>query len=1273
MFLTGDDKLIELPSDLSLEEAVRLEFEGKAAEKKLGKAPQPKPVPDVRKLSKKEEKSKPKAAGKGAKGARGAGKAGRKFRGGASPVLKGVGAGKVAQYLAAKAGPVLLRGFAKVQKLRQNEQTHDNAGEKLTQTEKAVVIPVSEGQSKSNAGQVTGVSDRPAPVVDENKGKQKLQEKLAENMPTSVEAVDNFKRDKKGQHTGADVMKVVQGDKDAVVSTFQDMGQTPPPAPREHEPENLPPQEIAPATAGMSLGQGAIAPLQKEHTDVSNFTKEADSKLTEEGVTQEQLDMVDSGDLAKANKEKKGLEKTAKTEPLAVQKLAQQETAKVDRDLKQSETKERNALKAKRKEGLGAAGQKQKKAKSDLEKKREEVASKINGIYTAAQDKVKKKLADLETQSMKRFDEGNANATKEFEDTVNSELADFKADRYSGWFGWARKARDWWKGMDELPGVKRIFDRNRSAFVKKIDTLVENISNDNKRVIKECKDELLNARAEIKKFVESLKPGLQDIGKKAAEEMNSKLDAMDQFIAKKEEDLQNQLKDKQTAAIKAIDEKIEKMKEEMAGALAKLGKLLLWAAKKFFTWALEKFGFSLSDIESIINKGAAVLKAIFTGPIKFVKNLIKAATTGFNNFAAHFIKHLKDAVFEWLTGSLDNLKLPDTWDLKGVLGVVFQMIRITPDNIRAHLVKYIPAPVLKGLETTFELVMTLIKDGPMAAWEHLQQIGTEMKDAFVNAVKDWIKWKVIEEAVKKVLLIFIPGAGIVQAIISIYDTIVFFIQKAKDIMKMIGNFLGSIAEIAAGNIGAAASALEDGLARGLKLVIDFLARFLHLTGVTAAIRKVLATIGNKVDSILDRIAKWVADKAKALIKKGVGAVKAGAAAVVKWWRTRKVVKVGKQTATIHFEGKDEQSRLFISSSPGVGYTDYLKGIAAKMTTPPQIKAHGDALKVGAKIDSDISSHTMTEAEANALVGDINKMAQLLEIMLGGAAVPPSIITYGPVTSDGGGTKMEAKILSTDSGGSRGTTPQDNPPIWEAVHARKSDENKAAYVKGHLLNENVHGPGKRFNMTPITYKANDEHKRGIEEDIKQRVLSHNPKEVVFYQVTATYGSHPESADYIRLKSIAPAKRSQLEVDQLRTIEADRKLCTHLSFVAHTLKPQGGQWVTEKAISHPAVKNKIPEKAPGPGGAVTVAQLCRLSINKPSSATKSDKDALLRLENIGSGRADAIIKELGAGFFKSWDDLIARVDGVTRELVDKWAQAKAPDGNRLVYFHGETIWK
>ncbi len=168
------------------------------------------------------------------------------------------------------------------------------------------------------------------------------------------------------------------------------------------------------------------------------------------------------------------------------------------------------------------------------------------------------------------------------------------------------------------------------------------------------------------------------------------------------------------------------------------------------------------------------------------------------------------------------------------------------------------------METTFTLVKTLITQGPMAAWEQLKDIASEMKDAFVEAVKDWIKWKVVQKAIETVISLFVPGAGIVRAIIGIYDTIMFFIQKAKDIIKMIGNFLGSIGEIAAGNIGASRRALEAGLARGLVLVIDFLARFLRLSGITAKIKEAIQKIRAKVDDVIAKVAKWIVGKAQKL-------------------------------------------------------------------------------------------------------------------------------------------------------------------------------------------------------------------------------------------------------------------------------------------------------------------------------------------------------------------------------------------------------------------------
>jgi DNA anti-recombination protein RmuC len=871
MYRTGDGQTVELPPDMTVAQAAELEAEARVATKQLGKGPRPQPVPDVKKLARKEEKKesvKLRAQGKGF--ARGRGKTAPRIRGAAAGLFLAVGKSKVAQYLAARGTPALVKGIGMLQKLSQNEQTHDDAAEKLTQSEKAVVIPPSEGQSKSNTGQVNTVSERPAPAADENKAKQKLHESLEANTPQSIEDVDNFKRDMKAQHMGADVMQVVQGDKNAVTSTFGDMVHTPLPTPPEHKPEALPPEEIAPPTPVLNLGQGTIAPLQKEHTDVSNYTKEADSKLKEEGVTQEQLDMVDSGDLAEANKAKKGLEKAVQTEPVAVQEFARQQSNQVDKELKQEEKRDRDGLRAKRKADLGAAAQKQKGTQSALEKKRDEVASKINGIYQTAQDKVKKKLADLETQSMKRFDDGNAKATKDFEDNVNREIDAFKDDRYSGFWGGAKRAKDWLLGMDDLPEVKAIFDRNRAAFVSAMHQLVESITADNKRVIQECKDELANARKAIKEYVDQLEPSLKGIGKTAAQEMNAKLNELDQFIGRKEEELQTKLKDKQTAAIKAIDEKIEKMKEAMSGALAKLGNLLLWAAKKFFTWALQKFGYSLEEIEGIINKGAAVLKAIFTQPIQFVKNLMKAAITGFQNFGKNFLTHLKDALFEWLTGSLEGLVLPKTWDFPGIIGVALQMIGISYQNIRTHMVTVMGEPVVAGLEKTFTLVKTLITEGPMAAWEQLKEMAGEMRDAFIEAVKDFIKMKIIEQAIQWLVSLFIPGAGIIKAVIGIYDTIVFFIQKAKQIVQMISNFLGSIAEIAAGNIGAAADAMENGLARGLSLVISFLAQLLHLSGITSKIRDAIQKIRGKVDAVLLKVAKWIAEKAKKLFAKVFG-------------------------------------------------------------------------------------------------------------------------------------------------------------------------------------------------------------------------------------------------------------------------------------------------------------------------------------------------------------------------------------------------------------------
>jgi hypothetical protein len=878
MYRMQDGSMVELPPEMSMEEAAKLEAEARAAEKKHGKGQQPRPLKPkapvvtkaaaadkaAKKVKPKDKKSKTAKKGKTApKG------------GGMAAILAAVGKSKIAQYLASLGGPVLMRGMQKLAQLKANEQTHDTPAAKLSQTEMAVVPPAHEGQSKSHGEQVEALGAKPEPKPDPGAAKQSLQKSLDENIPQTIEDVDNFKKNQKATHISRNVMNVVQGDTNEVTDTFGEMEKPRPPAPPTHTPEALPPEETAPATPNMQLGAGAVAPLKAEHTDMSKFSKDSDELLKKEEISQEQLDMVDSGDLAEANKDKKQLKKDVQEQPAQVRHEAEKERKQVDTSLQQEEQKGKTELKNKRKAGLSATRGKQTGTKSLMEQKREKVATDIKNIYEKAKHKVNTRLAELETQSMKRFDEGNAAASKKFEDDVNKDLAAFKKERYSGFWGWAKKAKDWLLGMNELPEVNEIFKRNKDTFVQTIDKLVADITAENQKVIKECKAEIESAKAEIAKYVKNLGPELKAEGQKAMKEMTDKLNELDKQVEEKEKELAQKLKDKQTAAIKAIDQKIEKMKESMSGALAKLGKLLLEAAKKFFTWALQKFGYSLSEIEGIINKGAAVLKAIFTKPIKFVKNLFNAADQGFSNFGKNFLTHLKNALFSWLTGSLTEVKLPDTWDLKGIASVALQMVGISYQNIRKHLVKIIPEPVVEGMEKGFEIVKALITEGPMAAWEQLQEMAGEMKEAFVDAVKNWIKETIIVKAIEFIASLIIPGAGIIKAIIGIYDTIVFFIQKAKDIAQMVGNFLGSIGEIAMGNIGAAANALENGLATALTLVISFLAKLIHLDGVTAKIRAALNKIRGKVENMMAKVAKWIAEKAKKLwggVKKTAGKV-----------------------------------------------------------------------------------------------------------------------------------------------------------------------------------------------------------------------------------------------------------------------------------------------------------------------------------------------------------------------------------------------------------------
>ena len=70
----------------------------------------------------------------------------------------------------------------------------------------------------------------------------------------------------------------------------------------------------------------------------------------------------------------------------------------------------------------------------------------------------------------------------------------------------------------------------------------------------------------------------------------------------------------------------------------------------------------------------------------------------------------------------------------------------------------------------------------------------------ISGIIGFVTDTIVKKAIPKLIGMFIPGAGFIPAIISIYDTIMVFVQKISKIIQVVTAFIDSIVTIAAGNI-----------------------------------------------------------------------------------------------------------------------------------------------------------------------------------------------------------------------------------------------------------------------------------------------------------------------------------------------------------------------------------------------------------------------------------------------------------------------------------------
>jgi hypothetical protein len=311
----------------------------------------------------------------------------------------------------------------------------------------------------------------------------------------------------------------------------------------------------------------------------------------------------------------------------------------------------------------------------------------------------------------------------------------------------------------------------------------------------------------------------------------------------------------------------------VAGAFGKIVGTFGGIAGDFISWGLGTIWDLLKIIFDVVKPGlmgyimktGAALKSILKNPMPFLGNLVRAAKLGFSNFADNFGTHLKAGLIDWLTGSLQGVYIPKAATLPELGKFAMSVLGITWAQIRGKIVTALGPNgerIMQGLELAFDVVKALVTGGVAAVWELIKEKLSDLKDQVISGIVSFVTDTIIKKAIPKLIGMFIPGAGFIPAIISIYDTIMVFVQKLTKIIQVVTAFIDSIVTIAAGNIGGAAKRVESILAGLLSLSISFLAGFLGLNKVTDKIMEVVQKVRAKVDAAIGAAVTWVVNKAK---------------------------------------------------------------------------------------------------------------------------------------------------------------------------------------------------------------------------------------------------------------------------------------------------------------------------------------------------------------------------------------------------------------------------
>jgi phage-related protein len=674
------------------------------------------------------------------------------------------------------------------------------------------------------------------------------------------------------------------------------------------------------------------------------------------------------------------------------------------------------------------------------------------------------------------------------------------------------------------------------------------------------------------------------------------------------------------------------------------------AAWLFFQSILRILGLPPELVVQVLAKAAAAIGDILSDPIGFLVNLLRAMGAGMMGFFNRIGTHLLAGFTGWLFGAVREAGItpPADFSLRSVLGFVLEVLGITVDNIFRRLSERIGPEMTARLRNWLEIatgvwsfVETLVNDGPAGLWREVSERLSSLWDSVVSGVVGFITERVIGWATRWLIsLLDVTGImPVINTLIAIYRAIESFMQYLRELLEIVSRVLDGIAGIARGAIDVAAGFLENAMASALPVAIGFLANQAGLGRLSARLREILGGLRERVDGAID----WLIERALRLgravldmVRRGAAAVRGGVSRLREWWRARHGFRAADgEEHSVYIEGSGRAARVMVASDDPRSYREFLNTVSVPAGQAGE-KAQAEA--IAGELDTAIASAaadnptpgTTGAAAAPSTVNHAEIIDDLLrrlsEVTARFMPMDPAGSTapiYGPRVNGFGSAATVLRLTPIHREGSAPSSGDLGNPKWNSLAKRKQGEG-VYYIKGHLLNDNLGGPGSTWdNLTPLTQAANSDHKNNFENTVKQVVngttgpyAAPTPQQAqqrnlrsVNFVVTARYGQPARPADIEYLRDQA---NPDLD-DVADIIEAENTIPVALDCQARELLPDGQPGNTLRAYT---VDNRVDAR---------VDDYATRPIPKTVKyLNEMSRGELLALNGIGDALADGIIQ-------------------------------------------------